>query len=54
LSGAVCSATPAFAGVNSVDACPAYAGSVFQQSLITLLYIPGEDILGNGIELRFF
>jgi prepilin-type N-terminal cleavage/methylation domain-containing protein len=31
LSGEVCSATPACAGVNSADACPAYAGGIFQQ-----------------------
>ena len=46
LSGAVCSATPAFAGVNSAYACPAYnlkvtrAGSVFQQSHSSPLIIP--------------
>jgi hypothetical protein len=28
-----CSATPAFAGVNSADACPAYAGGIFKQSV---------------------
>jgi radical SAM superfamily enzyme len=40
LSDTVCSATPAFAGVNSADACPAHAGRVFQQSHSKPLIIP--------------
>jgi hypothetical protein len=56
LSGAVCSATPAVAGVNSADACPAYAGSfrvtfrVFQRprkSLYPLL----RGIISNNLWL---
>ena len=41
LSGAVCSATPAFAGVNSAYACPAYNLKVTRAGSVSLRTLQG-------------